>query len=402
MVVSKMTLKTKTIAVMLSVSLLLFGCGEPSDSMYISSPELFPYQQESFQEHVLETRAWLTQHREFHGKGQELELDAVSPFELIPEKPNGKGVLLVHGLGDSPFSFSDIAPELVKQGYLVRVILLPGHGSRPADLMLPTLSDWNNIVAHNVELLLEDVTDVWLGGFSTGTNLVTTYAANNQNVEGLILFSPAFVSRDPLVRLASLASYFVDWADKDKEQNYSRYDSLAMNGAALYYESTVEVVDALQNYPLTIPAILMMSEADELISSKGVYKVFKQYMRNPNNQIIWYGERDYKDERFVQFTMNRPDLYIRGSSHIAPLYSEVNPLYGKGGVMRQCGTLVNETEIGEVECPELNNVWHSAWGFLFKEDKISARLSWNPYFDETMSRVFEVMDSVAPDSLSNE
>jgi len=386
-------------AASLSVSLLLFGCGEQADPMYRSSPELFPYQQESFQEYVIETRSWLVQHREFHGKGQKLELDAVSPFEITPQHPNGKGVLLVHGLGDSPFSFSDIAPKLAEQGYLVRVILLPGHGSRPADLMLPTLSDWNSIVAHNVELMRNEVSSLWLGGFSTGTNLVTTYAATNQNVEGLILFSPAFVSRDPLVRFASVASYFVDWADKDKEQNYSRYDSLAMNGAALYHESTIEVVEALKANPLTIPAILMMSETDELIASKGVYKLFKRYMRNPSNQIIWYGERQFKDDRFVQFTMDRPDLYIRGSSHIAPLYSESNPLYGKGGVMRQCGTLLSESEVGEVECPELNNVWHSAWGFLFKEDKISARLSWNPYFNETMTRVFEVMDSVAPNYL---
>jgi alpha-beta hydrolase superfamily lysophospholipase len=47
------------------------------------------------------------------------------------ENPNGKALVLVHGLGDSPYSFRDIANHLAEQDYLVRAILLPSHGSLP-------------------------------------------------------------------------------------------------------------------------------------------------------------------------------------------------------------------------------------------------------------------------------
>ncbi len=62
-----------------------------------------------------------------------------APFEIEPKDPSGKAILLVHGLSDSPYSFVDVANKLADQGFLVRVPLLPGHGAKPSDLMLPQL-----------------------------------------------------------------------------------------------------------------------------------------------------------------------------------------------------------------------------------------------------------------------
>ena len=94
----------------------------------------------------------------------EKELQAYLSFELIPENPNGDVVLLVHGLGDSPYSFTDVAQHLVSQGYLVRTVLLPRHGSKPGDLMLPT-EDWQAVVNHHIALLKPNSNKLWLGGY---------------------------------------------------------------------------------------------------------------------------------------------------------------------------------------------------------------------------------------------
>ena len=85
-------------------------------------------------------------------------------------------MLLVHGLGYSPFSFTDVAQHLADQGYLVSSILLSGHGSKVGDLMLPSLEDWQNVVHHHTQLLKEQTEEIWLGGYSTGVNLVTSEA----------------------------------------------------------------------------------------------------------------------------------------------------------------------------------------------------------------------------------
>ncbi|MGO2240743.1 MAG: hypothetical protein ACTH5D_03185 [Halomonas sp.] len=59
-----------------------------------------------------------------------------TPFDIRPDEPAKRGILLAHGRGASPWYFIDIATAMANNGWLVRSTLLPGHGTRPADLML--------------------------------------------------------------------------------------------------------------------------------------------------------------------------------------------------------------------------------------------------------------------------
>jgi hypothetical protein len=76
-----------------------------------------------------------------------LEADVIegrAPFELLPERrrcPRGadgrhaKAALLLHDLGGTPYAMRDLGRALVEHCYLVRAILLPGHGTVPGDLL---------------------------------------------------------------------------------------------------------------------------------------------------------------------------------------------------------------------------------------------------------------------------
>ncbi|WP_338164245.1 alpha/beta hydrolase [Vibrio sp. 10N] len=360
--------------------------------MYTTSGSLAPYNQSNFEHYLEQTAQWLDETRVFHGAGYDAEMKAVSPYKLVPKQPNGQGVLLVHGLGDSPYSFIDIAPVLAEKGYLVHVMLLPGHGSRPADLMQPSVEDWQKAVANQVAILRGEVDDIWLGGFSTGTNLITSYAAQRpDDVSGIVLFSPAFSPDDVVVRFAGAASVFVDWVNVAKEQNYTRYDSLAMHGAALYYQTTTLVKHDLQQYQLSVPALLMVTENDELIDTEAVYSLFRTEFVHPSSRLVWYGEKPYPDARVIKRTMALPEQSIESGSHISVLYRADNPLYGERGLMRQCGG-AQEGEVYTVDCVGMPTLTYTAWGLL-KEDRVSARLSWNPYFDAMMERVVAFMES---------
>ncbi|MFH0261032.1 hypothetical protein ACGRH2_11550 [Vibrio barjaei] len=88
--------------------------------------------------------------------------------------------------------------------------------------------------------------------------------------------------------------------------------------------------------------------------------------------------------------MKLPDSNIQSGSHISVLYRNDNILYGRRGWMRQCGGS-QEGEVYMVDCAKMPTLSYSAWG-LFDEDTISARLSWNPYFDPMMARVIEFMN----------
>ena len=54
-------------------------------------------------------------------------------FELSTEQPRG-GVLLLHGMSDSPYALRALGNALHKHGYWVVGMRLPGHGTAPSGL----------------------------------------------------------------------------------------------------------------------------------------------------------------------------------------------------------------------------------------------------------------------------
>lgn len=374
-----------------SAIVLLTACSKSNnDPNYQASKSLPAYSQDNFQQYIAETKQWLLAHRVFKTEDIEKELQANLPFELIPENANGDAVLLVHGLGDSPYSFIDVAQHLASKGYLVRTVLLPGHGSKVGDLMLPTLEDWQNVVRHHVALLKQQSNKLWLGGYSTGANLVTSEALNDQDIEGLLLFSPAFKPSSPLVKWANVASYIMTWADKDPETNYTRYNSLPMNGAAVYYRTTEIVQKDLEDALYNKPTFMMLSEGDSVIDSKFPISVFEKQFINENNQLIWQGEGDLSLPKTTRFSMDRPDLHIINGSHMGLLFAPNNRDYGKQGAIRICNN--GQSKEQEKACEQGAETWFSSYGEI-QQGKILARLTYNPYFQESMEKLDKVMSN---------
>ncbi|PMH17708.1 alpha/beta hydrolase [Vibrio breoganii] len=380
-------LKCKKLVLLPVFALTLSGCAsEPEDPQFVASKSLQPYMQEDYQTYLAETQEWLLENRVFFTDDKQIELSAVAPFELVPQNPNGQGILLVHGLGDSPFSYVDIAPDLAAQGYLVRVILLPGHGTRAADLSLPELEDWQNVVAHHYQLLNAKVDGVWLGGFSTGANLVTALAYQQPTVKGLLLFSPAFKPRNSLAKYSPYAKWFVDWEGKTKEDNYTRYNSLHMNGAATYYETSAVVRDYLDDASYDKPTFVMLSEADETIDSQYAMEQFSKRFTNSQSELLWFGETQYKDDRITSYSMDLPQQKILSASHISLVFSPDNPIYKRDGEVRLC--FREQPEGMPEDCSEVasDQVWFAAFGDG-EETQVRARISWNPYFDQSMQKL---------------
>lgn len=385
-----MTSPFSRIAFIGSIAFLTACSQSNTDPNFQASESLPSYSQDNFQQYIDETKQWLSQHRVFKTDDIEKELQTNIPFELMPEKPNGDAVLLVHGLGDSPHSFMDIAQHLASQGYLVRAVLLPGHGSKVGDLMLPTLEDWQNVVSHHIKLLKEKSSKLWLGGYSTGANLVTSEALNDHSIEGLLLFSPAFKPESSVVRWAKAASYILTWADQDPETNYTRYNSLPMNGAAVYYDTVKIVQNDLQDTTYNKPVFMIISEGDSVIDTAFPTTVFQKQFINKNNQLVWQGERDLLIPKTTRFSMKRPDLQIVNGSHMGLLFSPSNTEYGAEATIKICNN--GQAKEQQKACEQGGNVWFSSYG-LIEEGKTLARLTYNPYFAQSMKKLDTVMKS---------
>ncbi len=390
-------MKRKTVAfvfyIAAATTAALVGCSSSeTDPAYDKAQALPNYTQQSFDAYVNETKQWLTENRLFITDDKSSELAQILPREYRPTTPNGQGVLLVHGLGDSPYSFSDIAQHLADNGYLVRTILLPGHASKVGDLQLPELSDWQGVVKHHIALLKQDSQSVWLGGYSTGANLVTSEAINDPSIEGLLLFSPALQPGSSTVQFAELASHFITWADQDPEDNPLRYNSLPMSAAAVYYQTSSVVREQLEAANYSKPVFMLLSEGDKVINTQFAIDTFSQKMSNPNSHIVWQGERDLLEPRSTRFSMDIPEQRISNGSHMGLLFSPTNPNYGIGGDNLICSNGQPNEEAGACEAGK--EIWYSAWGYV-EPGKVHARLTYNPYFEQSMTIMDQVMASKA-------
>jgi alpha-beta hydrolase superfamily lysophospholipase len=129
----------------------------------------------------------------------QLEQNWNRSYELFPEKIKG-GVLLVHGLTDSPYSLRTLARIFHENGFYVLNLRMPGHGTAPSALKFTTWKDWLAAVKlgmNHVKKVIGPGPPLYLLGYSNGGALATFYTLESLEKEELakpdrvVLFSPA-------------------------------------------------------------------------------------------------------------------------------------------------------------------------------------------------------------------
>lgn len=385
-------------ALALAVAVLCVGCAAPRGPMV-------PLGQGSFAQYRTETQDWMAQHRAFQSDERDSELARNAPMEWRPAQAARKGVVLFHGLGDSPWSFADIGQALAGQGFLVRTALLPGHGTRPADLIGVDLDDWRRLVAQQAALLAQEVPEVYLGGFSTGANLALEYALDHPEVAGLVLFSPALKSGvllDWIVPWVARVRTWLRQPDSDQPQQTTlRYLNVPTNGFAQYYRSAAAVREKIARQPYARPALLVLAQHDSVVDVEHVLGTFETRFTHPASRLIWYGELPAarggatpqregtgQHTRVLVRTDRLPQQRISQFSHMGVLFSPANPLYGSEGSQRMCWN--GQEAADQARCMAGEPVWYSDWGYR-ESAKVHARLTFNPYFDWQAEVMREVL-----------
>ena len=70
-----------------------------------------------------------------------------------------RGMLLIHGLYDSPYIMRDLENYFRSRCFVTRSILLPGHGTRPGSLLKIKFEDWVDTVDFAIAALAREVDD---------------------------------------------------------------------------------------------------------------------------------------------------------------------------------------------------------------------------------------------------
>ncbi len=180
-------------------------------------------------------------------------------FELTVKSPRA-GVLLLHGMSDSPYSLRQLGQRFHAAGAHVIGLRMPGHGTAPSGLVELSWQDMAAATRLAMLHLAEQARDrpLYIVGYSTGAALAVNYALAGledetlPRVERLALLSPAIgvssvaalaVWQARLGHLLGLEK--LAWNLILPEYDPFKYGSFAVNAGDVVYQLTNEIQERI-------------------------------------------------------------------------------------------------------------------------------------------------------------
>lgn len=383
----------KIVAAAAACATVVAACG-PTDPAHQSVLEPFPAATGDFEQHRSAVQGYLGRNRvavDTAAADEEIALNA--PFERFAADGvayRGK-FLLIHGLNDSPFIWHDLADRLSREGFDVRAILLPGHGSRPGAMLDVRYEDWLAVARGHLEGWKTDAAPIYLGGFSLGGVVATALALEDDSVAGLLLFAPAWRSdAEDILKWSSLLALARDWAFIGPQINPVRYGSIPVNAGAQYYGVTRYLEELWGTRTLGIPVFVVVTTEDSVVDVNHVRDVFRDRFPAPGNRLVIYSASGAvpRDGREIVRDGADPARRILNRSHMGLMIAPENPRYGEAGDIIVCN---GGGGAGRTACRSAPLIWHGAWGTNSPDGAPVARTTYNPDFEfliETARLVF--------------
>jgi len=229
-------------------------------------------------------------------------------FELKTQTPVA-GVLLLHGMSDSPYSLRTLGEKLHESGAWVTGLRLPGHGTIPSGLTDFRWEDMAAAVKLAMQHLLEQVADkpLYIVGYSNGGalavhNVLESLLGNDQPpVAKIVLVSPA-IGVSPAAAFAVwqarlghlLGLEKLEWTDILPEYDPFKYNSFAVNAGDQVYRLTsrirddIAVLSAAGKLDDLPPILAFQSVADATVSVSAVVETLFARLPQGDHKLIMF------------------------------------------------------------------------------------------------------------------
>jgi alpha-beta hydrolase superfamily lysophospholipase len=397
----------------IAVSALLLGCSstgpsEPSPDMMGSgwrdSAALSP--STDFDAYVTGVTNELRLHRlPFDASTADAELSRVAPFRTPASAdcpmPTPRGiVVLIHGLSDTAFAMRDLANSLARQCFESRVLLLPGHGTRPADLMVVNHRDWLAHARAAVQQAARESNVVVVAGFSLGAALALAVAAElPDSVDAVIGLSPAYRIRSNLLaRQARWVAIFRPWLDIGPRQDFARYGAMPTRGIA----STMALLGNMdasmrRRGALQTPWMVVQSDDDEVVDVEANRDFFEASAADRRSLLVNYFSASPKvtySDRVIWLPAADAPQRVVGLSHLSLHIAPDNPHYGIAGAYRNCGSPPFRQQDEVERCRQAERVWYGVGGQSPPPGEAGARATFNPHYPDLERRIGEFLKMV--------
>ena len=229
-------------------------------------------------------------------------------FELSADDPAG-GVLLLHGMSDSPYSLRVLGETLNQRGYQVLGLRLPGHGTAPSGLSRVHWRDMAAAVRLGMEHLSTSVGEkpIHMIGYSTGAPLALNFALDAEQGSAvpmpasLVLISPA-IAISPAAALAQWKRHFsvlpglggLAWLQVQPEFDPYKYNSFATNAGEQVHRLTRSVSrriaarDESASDKRMPPVLVLKSTVDATVSTNAVVDRLLKHLALNRHELVLF------------------------------------------------------------------------------------------------------------------
>lgn len=214
-----------------------------------------------------------------------------SSFYLQGTKPTG--ILLLHGFTATTVEVRPLAEHLQAQGFSVYCPLLPGHGTKPEDMIRVRWQDWYETAQKGLEKLT-GVQNIFVAGESMGGLLALLLAANNPFIKGIVLYAPAIRIKGiwrakwlaPFVKIMP-KNYLPDEDETEQEGEilpWQGYNVVALAAVVQLEKLQKEVLR--QIHKVNQPVIIFQGRKDRTIDPDGANLLYER-LSSSHKSLIW-------------------------------------------------------------------------------------------------------------------
>lgn len=346
-------------------------------------------------------------------KSKEALLASPAEFQPPPHCRNVQGIaILVHGLSDSAFSMRDLGQTLAEGCYVARTALLPGHGTKPGDLLNVRLKDWKETVEYLIRQASQEHSNIITVGFSLGALLTLSEAIKPDSpIDAAITVSPAFyLTTSPYAELTRWLYPFKRWLDTEKPDDTYRYEAIPTIAVA-------ETVKAKQRFhqlldlsgSINLPWLVIQSEDDLVVETYRNQRLFLQHAQHETSRLITYRSDSQQaqattqsknnnsgNEKLIDLSAWSAQHQVTGLTHVAIHQAPDNLHYGIDGDYRNCGVGGPRPRAAVRLCQQADSVWLGPWNGKAPDNEPYGISSFNPDYDNLARHILDFLDKSLP------
>ncbi len=418
-----MTKRNQTLLIAITTvgiaALLTFWLLTPPPPRFQPSPyaAVPPDPDDNFDDYVAENRARIRNALRVYYFAQDPEpfygdygLDEVTtmraPFELTPAsnctdevQTERLGILMVHGLTDSPYLLRPLANRL-KFRYpcaLIRGLLTPGHGTVPGDLLAADLDDWRATFDFGINSFGSSIDRLVVIGYSNGSALVLDHLSRlpqQDTIDRMVLISPGLQSTSAQDWLTPWIWPVWPWITELPDTDAAKYESFPTAAGAAFYRLTQRVRSSTDQ-PTEIPTLTLVSAEDSTVRSEATLRYYCQRLSNNSSRLLWFGALPEtatppacqgievipldSDPRFISY------------SHVAFTIPPSDPHYGADGNYPVCLAYLEDTDRYRRCRSDHDNTVYGELSLAGEDGLVDGRLlrrsTFNPAFDDMLEEI---------------